>query len=77
MRIRKKGNEGLQAAYASAYNYSHISCEDCNLIFMSEEYKPFKNLRELYDRIKDFTMIVRKEDCLDLPPNCIVRLEFL
>jgi len=66
---QKKGNEGLQAAYASAYNYSHISCEDCNLIFMSEEYKPFKNLRELYDRIKDFTMIVRKEDCLDLPPK--------
>ena len=38
---QKKGNEGLQAAYASAYNYSHISCEDCNLVFMSEEYKPF------------------------------------
>lgn len=65
----KNGTEGLQSAYASAYNFYHLSMEDCNLIFMSEEYKPFKNITELYNRIKDFTMIVRKEDCLDLPPK--------
>lgn len=38
-------------------------------ILKHKEYTPFMNLKDLYDRIKDDVMIVKKKDALDLPPK--------
>jgi hypothetical protein len=53
----------------SIYTYYGISRADCEFIMEHEEYTPFKNVDELWDRIGDTCIHLKKDDILDIPPK--------
>lgn len=63
--------DGLVSAYAKRFG---LTREDCMHIIKHEKYTPFRRLKELYERIKDDVMIVKKKDVLDLPPKVHTRI---
>lgn len=59
----------LNAVMDSIYNYYGINHADCQHILEHEEYTPFKNLDELWERIGDKCLKVERKEVLDLPPK--------
>ena len=53
----------------SIYTYYGISRADCEFIMEHEEYTPFKNVDELWSRIGDTCIHLKKDDILDIPPK--------
>ena len=59
----------LQSAINSIYSFYGISKEDCLLMLKNEEYTPFKNIEELWNRIGDTCVKVDRKTSTDLPPK--------
>lgn len=59
----------LQSSINSIYSFYGISKEDCLLILKNEEYTPFKNIEELWNRIGDTCVKVDRKTSTDLPPK--------
>lgn len=59
----------LQSSINSIYSFYGISKEDCLLILKNEEYTPFKNMEELWNRIGDTCVKVDRKTSTDLPPK--------
>lgn len=54
--------EGIRSFYGITY-------DDCIHILKHEQYTPFKNMDELWERIGDTCIHPKKEDILDIPPK--------
>ena len=68
--LRCKGDKyALCGAMDSIYSFYGITREDCLHILNHEEYTPFKNMDELWERIGDVCFHPKKEDLLDVPPK--------
>lgn len=68
--LRCKGDKyALCGAMDSIYSFYGITREDCLHILKHEEYTPFKNMDELWERIGDVCFHPKKEDLLDVPPK--------
>ena len=65
----KNDTDSLQGAMDSVYSFYGISREDCYFIMQHEEYTPFKNMEELWNRIGDVCMKVDRKTSTDLPPK--------
>lgn len=63
-RYKEQGKSIEQIAYIMSTTESNI-----NHILNTKSPVPYKNLQELRDAIQPDSFIVRKEDCLDLPPK--------
>lgn len=59
----------LKGAMDSIYSFYGITREDCEHILAHEEYTPFKNLDELWERIGDTCLKVDRKTSADLPPK--------
>lgn len=59
----------LQGVIDGVYSYYGISRDDCQWILEHEEYTPFKNIDELWERIGDKCLKVERETVMDLPPK--------
>ena len=58
---------GLMGAMDSVCTFYGISRDDCVHIMEHEEYTPFKNLDELWERIGDTCLKVEREESPDIP----------
>lgn len=68
--LRCKGDRiRLSGAMDSIYSYYGITREDCYHILKNEEYTPFKNLDELWERIGDTCLKVERKTVRDVPPK--------
>ena len=68
--LRAKGNAvALSGAMDSIHSFYSISREDCEYIMNNASYSPFKNVDELWKRIGDNCIHLKKADILDLPPK--------
>ena len=68
--LRFKDNpNSLAGAMDGIYSFYGISHEDCIHILKHEEYTPFKNLDELWERIGDNVLKVDRKDLFDIPPK--------
>lgn len=72
-----RGKEGLESMMDVFLKRFRISERNQMWIMDHPEYTPFKNLKDLYNRVKQDVMIVKKHDALDLPPKVydVIRLE--
>ena len=72
-----KSQKDLETTMQMYTNMYSISESRQKHILENEEYSPFINLDDLYKRIERCTMVVKKEDALDLPEklNVEVRVE--
>lgn len=59
----------LSSAIDSIKSFYGLSREDCMHILKHPEYTPFKNIDELWSRIGDTCIHLKKEDILDIPPK--------
>jgi len=59
----------LSGTMDSIYSYYGITREDCYHIMAHEEYTPFKNLDELWQRIGDKCLKVERSTVRDVPPK--------
>jgi SNF2 family DNA or RNA helicase len=59
----------LDATMARYLKTFRISERKQQWIMQHEAYSPFMGLKDLYERVKDDVMIVKKEDANDLPPK--------
>lgn len=59
----------LSSAMDSIKSFYGLSREDCMHILKHPEYTPFKNIDELWSRIGDTCIHLKKEDILDIPPK--------
>lgn len=59
----------LSSAMDSIKSFYGLSREDCLHILKHPEYTPFKNIDELWSRIGDTCIHLKKEDILDIPPK--------
>ena len=59
----------LSSAMDSIKSFYGLSREDCMYILKHPEYTPFKNIDELWSRIGDTCIHLKKEDILDIPPK--------
>ena len=66
------GEVALQQAYESVFNSYKIGETKQQMIMAKEEYTPFIRLDELYERIGDNLMIVKKKDALDMAPKTYI-----
>lgn len=66
-RAKKKGEWQYDDAKRKIQSMWAISDEDLHIIESSEEYTPFKNVDGILNQIAKDCMIVRKEDCYDIP----------
>ena len=79
-RLMKYKNDpvALGGAMDGVYSFYGITREDCLHIMKHEEYTPFKNMDELWERIGDVCTKVDRKTSTDLPPkvykSCDVRL---
>ena len=62
----------LSARMDSIKSYYGISRAECSFIMKNEEYTPFKNIDELWERIGDTCIHLNKEDILDVPPKTYI-----
>ena len=68
--LRFKDNEVmLKNAINSVCSFYGVSIEDCRHIMEHEEYTPFKNMEELWQRIGDVCLKVDRKTSTDLPPK--------
>lgn len=68
--VRARGNPAqLRGAIDGIISFYGVSEEDCLFIMKHEEYTPFKNLDELWERIGDTCIKVDRKTSLDLPPK--------
>lgn len=68
--LRYKDDEQmLQSSINSIYSFYGVSKEDCLLMLKNEEYTPFKNIEELWNRIGDTCVKVDRKTSTDLPPK--------
>ena len=66
--LRAKDKDGaLMGAMDSVCSFYGIGRDDCVHIMENEEYTPFKNIDELWDRIGDVCFKVEREDTPDVP----------
>lgn len=72
-----RGKDGLETMMDVFLKRFRISERNQMWIMDHPEYTPFKNLKDLYNRVKQDVMIVKKHDALDLPPKVydVIRLE--
>lgn len=75
VKAQAKGDRELDSIMQTYTNTYSIAESRLRVILENEEYKPFINLDELYKRIEKCTMIVRKEDVLDLPDKVFVTVK--
>ena len=59
----------LSARMDTIKSYYGVDREDCYSILKNAEYTPFKNIDELWNRIGDTCIHLKKEDILDIPPK--------
>jgi hypothetical protein len=59
----------LSARMDSIKSFYGVSREECMHILKNKEYTPFKNIDELWNRIGDTCIHLKKEDILDIPPK--------
>lgn len=59
----------LSARMDSIKSFYGVSREECKHILENKEYTPFKNIDELWKRIGDTCIHLKKEDILDIPPK--------
>lgn len=59
----------LSARMDSIKSFYGVSREECMHILKHPEYTPFKNIDELWQRIGDTCIHLKKEDILDIPPK--------
>lgn len=59
----------LAGAMDGVHSFYGITREDCFHILDNKEYTPFKNMDELWKRIGDNCIRVKREDVLDMPPK--------
>lgn len=59
----------LRGAIDGIYRYYGLSREDCLHILQHEEYTPFKNMEELWERIGDTCLKVDRKTSTDIPPK--------
>lgn len=68
--LKAKGNTvALSGVMDSIHSFYSISREDCEHIMQNASYSPFKNVDELWKRIGDNCIHLKKADILDLPPK--------
>lgn len=66
--LKAKEKDGaLMGAMDSICSFYGIGRDDCVHIMENEEYTPFKNIDELWDRIGDVCFKVEREDTPDVP----------
>lgn len=65
--LKLHGEAGLLDLMAGVHNNYGVSEGDQRRIMQNPVYKPFKNVDELYKRIEDVCMIVKKSEALDIP----------
>ena len=66
--LKAKEKDGaLMGAMDSVCSFYGIGRDDCVHIMENEEYTPFKNIDELWDRIGDVCFKVEREDTPDVP----------
>lgn len=65
----KDNPSALSGTMDSIYSFYGISRDDCISIMKNKEYTPFKNLDELWNRIGDNCIHLKKEEILDIPPK--------
>lgn len=70
-RLLKYKNDpvALRGAIDGIYRYYGLSREDCLHILQHEEYTPFKNMEELWERIGDTCLKVDRKTSTDIPPK--------
>lgn len=70
-RLMKYKNDpvALGGAMDGVYSFYGITREDCLHIMKHEEYTPFKNMDELWERIGDVCTKVDRKTSTDLPPK--------
>lgn len=59
----------LHGVMDGIHSFYGISREDCEYIMKNASYSPFKNVDELWNRIGDTCIHLKKEDILDIPPK--------
>lgn len=59
----------LHGVMDGIHSFYGISREDCEYIMKNASYSPFKNVDELWNRIGDTCVHLKKEDILDIPPK--------
>ena len=65
----KESPSVLSGTMDSIHSFFGISREDCAFIMKNASYSPFKNVDELWRRIGDTCIHLKKEDILDIPPK--------
>lgn len=65
----KNDPSSLRGAIDGIYRFYGISREDCFHILQHEEYSPFKNMEELWERIGDTCLKVDRKTSTDIPPK--------
>lgn len=65
----KNDTVALRGAIDGIYRYYGLSREDCLHILQHEEYTPFKNMEELWERIGDTCLKVDRKTSTDIPPK--------
>jgi SNF2 family DNA or RNA helicase len=70
-----RGPDYLQDVIESISTFYKLSERKVRHILANPEYTPFIDLPELYKRIGNDVMIVKKEDALDLPPKLYTTLK--
>ena len=66
--LKRRGKVTPQIIMEISYKYN-MKTEDIIKINKMEKYYPYKNLKELKEKISKVTFFVKKKDCLDLPPK--------
>lgn len=68
--LRYKDNEiALTGTMDSIRSYFGLSRDDCEWILAHEEYTPFRDVDDIWKRIGDNCIRVRRADVLDMPPK--------
>lgn len=68
--MKHKDNQAfLHGVMDGIHSFYGISREDCEYIMKNASYSPFKNVDELWNRIGDTCIHLKKEDILDIPPK--------
>lgn len=65
----KNDPSSLRGAIDGIYRFYGVSREDCFHILQHEEYSPFKNMEELWERIGDTCLKVDRKTSTDIPPK--------
>lgn len=65
----KEDKAFLHGVMDGIHSFYGISREDCEYIMKNASYSPFKNVDELWNRIGDTCIHLKKEDILDIPPK--------